>query len=258
MAWHLRRLLEAVKEAACGLEGRWGWLAGPIALLARMWTRRERREAAAAMQAVQGMLQAFLGLIEDFRAGRLAPQDAMPEANEAASGEIAAPPPLSSAAGVGEGTCGAGGAEAYPSPSRIGPHFCEQKWEPVAGPSLSLKGRAIVGADGVVALPISPAAQWIPACAGMTGTVKARTGLPERIAARARPPPKDLFRKIEVRTPGTGVLILLRYRNDNRSAVTGACCRLPSLPALNRRPSHEPPPLAAVHTRDSRAESTAR
>src|SRR4051812_4058095 len=33
MAWHLRRLLEAVKAAACGLDGRWGWLAGPMLLL---------------------------------------------------------------------------------------------------------------------------------------------------------------------------------------------------------------------------------
>jgi hypothetical protein len=89
MAWHLRRLLEAVKEAACGLEGRWGWLAGPIALLARLWTRRERREAAEAMQAVQGMLEAFLTLIEEFRAGRLAPPDAVPEVNEAAKSGVA-------------------------------------------------------------------------------------------------------------------------------------------------------------------------
>src|SRR6185369_11179583 len=74
MAWHLRRLLEAVKEAACGLEGRWRWLAGPLALLTRMLTRRERREAAEAMAAVQGMLQGFLTLLEDFRAGRLQPE----------------------------------------------------------------------------------------------------------------------------------------------------------------------------------------
>jgi hypothetical protein len=73
MAWLLRRLLETVNEAACGLEGRWRWLAGPLALLTGMRTRRERREAAEAMQAVQGMLQGFLTLLEDFRAGRLVP-----------------------------------------------------------------------------------------------------------------------------------------------------------------------------------------
>ena len=82
MAWHLRRLLEAVKEAACGLEGRWRWLAGPLALLMRICTRRERREAAEAMRAVQGLLEAFLGLLEDFRAGRLKPEvDAEAEEN---------------------------------------------------------------------------------------------------------------------------------------------------------------------------------
>src|SRR6516165_294474 len=79
MAWHLRRLLEAVKEAACGLEGRWGWLAGPLAPLMRICTWRERREAAEAMRAVQGRVEAFLGLLEDFRAGRLATENATQE-----------------------------------------------------------------------------------------------------------------------------------------------------------------------------------
>ena len=94
MAWHLRRLLEAVKEAACGLEGRLRWLTGPLALLTWLRTRRERREAAEAMQAVQGLLEAFLGLLEDFRVGRLAT-----EANETATGRdgaVAPPPPLPS------------------------------------------------------------------------------------------------------------------------------------------------------------------
>ena len=70
LASHLRRLLEAVKEA-CAVEGRWGWLAGPMALLTWVRTRRERREAAEAMQAFQGLVEAFLTMLEDFRAGRL-------------------------------------------------------------------------------------------------------------------------------------------------------------------------------------------
>jgi hypothetical protein len=118
MAWHLRRLLEAVKEVACGLEGRWGWLAGPIALLARMWTRRERREAAAAMQAVQGMLEGFLGLIEDFRAGRLVAENApeekeRPAIDEVAAGQISAPAletPAAPIVGVPASDGGAGAA----------------------------------------------------------------------------------------------------------------------------------------------------
>jgi hypothetical protein len=108
MAWHLRRLLEVVKET-CGLEGRWGWLTGPLALLTWLRTRRERREAAEALRAFQGLAEAFLGLLEDFRAGRLVAQNA-------AEVEIAA-----------DEANGTDRAAAYPSPSRIGPHFCPQK-----------------------------------------------------------------------------------------------------------------------------------
>src|SRR5690242_2324112 len=114
MARHLRRLLAAVKDA-CGLEGRWRWLTGPMALVAWFWTGRERREAAEMMAAFQGMVETLLGMVEDFRAGRLVAEKVVVE----------------------------DGAVAYPSPSRIGPHFCQQKWEPVAGPALPLKGGGI-------------------------------------------------------------------------------------------------------------------
>ena len=78
---HLRRLREAVKGTACALEGRWRWLAAPMALVVWVLTRRERREAAETMRAMQGMLEAFLAIFEDFRAGRL-PASAPPEVVE--------------------------------------------------------------------------------------------------------------------------------------------------------------------------------
>jgi hypothetical protein len=56
---HFHRFLEAVKEAF-GLEGRYGLLAGPMALLFWLRTRRMRKEAAAAMA------EAFRALMEQF------------------------------------------------------------------------------------------------------------------------------------------------------------------------------------------------
>ena len=98
LASHLRRLLEAVKEA-CAVEGRWGWLAGPMALLTWVRTRRERREAAEAMQAFQGLVEAFLTMLEDFRAGRL-PECARLEADaEGGVSPVAHPPPQPSPSG---------------------------------------------------------------------------------------------------------------------------------------------------------------
>src|SRR5690349_11649240 len=79
---HLHRLLEVVKGTACALEGRWRWLARPMALVVWVLTRRERREAAETMRAMQGMLEAFLAMFEDFRAGRLVAESA-PEVVEA-------------------------------------------------------------------------------------------------------------------------------------------------------------------------------
>jgi hypothetical protein len=91
-----------------------------------------RKGLAGAMEkAILSLLELLLALLADFRAGKLTPP-------APASGDAA-----------GQGANGAGdGGVSYPSPSRIGAHFCQQKWEPVAGPSLSLKGRGIQRANG--------------------------------------------------------------------------------------------------------------
>ena len=86
---------------------------------ARVAARGARKGLTGAIEeAILGFLELLMALLADFRAGRLAP---LAPASEDTAG-------------------GADGAVAYPSPSRIGSHFCEQKWEPVAGPALSLKG----------------------------------------------------------------------------------------------------------------------
>jgi hypothetical protein len=80
LACHLRRLLEAVKEA-CGMEGRRGWLTWPVALLMWIRTRRMRNEAAAALEQFKTLVEQFLALLEDFRAGKLT-APATPEVRE--------------------------------------------------------------------------------------------------------------------------------------------------------------------------------
>jgi hypothetical protein len=114
LAYHLRRLIEAVK-GACAEERRWGWLAGPVALLTWIRTRRMRREREAALEQFKGMLEGLLGLLEDFRAGRL-PTQTTPEVHEA-----------------GEAVNGAG-AVAYPSP-RPTPTRGEGEEDPSPQPS---------------------------------------------------------------------------------------------------------------------------
>jgi hypothetical protein len=112
LAYHLRRLLEVVK-GACAEEGRWGWLAGPVALLTWIRTRRERREAAMAMEAVKGLVEALLGLLEDFRAGKLPTQttpDPPPQPSPSWGEGVEAEPQVHEA---GETV---NGAVAYPSP----------------------------------------------------------------------------------------------------------------------------------------------
>jgi hypothetical protein len=84
-------------------------------LRASVAARGARRGLRGAIQeAILGFLEVLLALLADFRAGRLTPV---------------------AADGTGEEAAVADGAAAYPSPSRIGPHFCEREWEPVAGPA---------------------------------------------------------------------------------------------------------------------------
>jgi len=206
MAWHLRRLLEAVKDA-CGLEGRWRWLTGPLALVAWVWTRRERQEAAVAMTAFRGMVETLLGIVEDFRAGRLVPECAVANEEDGAGaaasrrlgrcagqspvtregelgtegappGALAGPPPLPSPARAGEGVDCADGAVAYPSPS----HRIESGGKP------ALKGRGNWCDAG---REVSAIGQWIPAFAGMTGAVG---GAGILHSLRARSPPGRFFK----------------------------------------------------------------
>jgi hypothetical protein len=76
LADYLHRLLEAVKEA-CGMNGRWpGLLAGPIALLVWIRTRRMRKEIEAAAKHFATMMEQLLVLLEEYRAGKLTAQNA--------------------------------------------------------------------------------------------------------------------------------------------------------------------------------------
>ncbi len=98
------------------MEGRRGWLAGPMALLGWIRARRERREREAALEQFGALVEAFVMLLEDFRAGRLPMQDEGSEPKRAeanGAGAMAYPsPPLWSASRPeptrGEGVCVAG------------------------------------------------------------------------------------------------------------------------------------------------------
>jgi hypothetical protein len=77
LAHCLGRLLETVKEA-CGVEVRRGWLAGPMALLIWVRTRRERKERAAALEAFKALLEEFLAVLKEVAAGTI-PAEPEPE-----------------------------------------------------------------------------------------------------------------------------------------------------------------------------------
>ena len=233
MAWHLRRLLEAVKEA-CGQNGRWKWLTGPLALLTWMRTRRERREVAEAMQAVQGLLEAFLGLLEDFRAGRLAAENTVQvdeepeeveqsvarrptedvEADRVSACSAAVPETLISDASVG--------GRDYRVDPRVKSEDGKDDNKLIHKGNLSpaLTGGTVAsapsGATGSIRAAVGPrrfsahsavvpgvfrtrgnrigaTSQWIPAFAGMTGTLWLAMSLLRSLAERARSPPEANF-----------------------------------------------------------------
>ena len=87
-----RGLLEAVL-GACGLEQGRGLLAGPLALLMWIRTRRLRKEAAAFAEHFRVLMEQLLALLEAYQAGKLpAPEDLgwMPFASHHAGGLSAA------------------------------------------------------------------------------------------------------------------------------------------------------------------------
>ena len=124
-----RSLLEAVKEG-CAREKQWGLLAGPMALVAWIRTRRERKEAVAVMEQVKTLLEEFVALLAEVaaaeaNAGEGADAVAPPsprlvrfaaQSPIKGEGEGEEPPPQPSPARAGEGASGAEGAVAAPHP----------------------------------------------------------------------------------------------------------------------------------------------
>jgi hypothetical protein len=207
MAWHLRRLLEVVTGAARGLEGRWGWLTGPLALVMWFRTRRERREAAEAMAAVQGLLEAFLGLLEDFRAGRLKPEavEREEEGQDGADGAVSHPSPQPPRSGGGgevaaSGTDGAVAASPRPRSAPAEPGGLE-------------RGER----GGTKRLPhppdeLPPRRRRIEATAPLRSPASSAATRDCCVVARARSR-RCVFSKSRMIGLGIGATILFRYRN---------------------------------------------
>lgn len=208
LAQSLRRLLEGVKEACC-VEGRWGWLAGPMALLTWLRTRRERREAALAMAAFQGLVEQLLSMLEDFRAGRLA-AEAKPEgvAPELAEPFVA----LRSTADVVPRRCSASSAASEVDRG-------EREGAQRGGKS----------GDCCAPLPCDAGAVAAKAAARLANSSPSRRARPQfvfgpglRRRPRARPAAQSVLRasragpfsKDRFQARGFGAPILLLYRND--------------------------------------------
>jgi hypothetical protein len=125
--------------------------------------------AGAIEKAMLGLLELFLALLADFRAGRLAP-----------------PAPASES--------GEDGVVSYPSPSRTGAHLCQQKWEPAAGPAprvkpggdASLSPKGLQGANGA-----GDGGETVVAAASQ-GVELSHRGDPPRPHGRALAPTPDM------------------------------------------------------------------
>ena len=136
-----------------------------------------RNKLAAALQkAILRLLSVLMTLLAEMRAGTLAAAAPGGKVETGAASETDSAAERAAVAGADRGR--------HPSPSRIGPRFCEQKWEPVTDPALALKARgnksrnADVGAFGA-------------GVAEVARSVAAGAGLPEerdRPCAPLRPP----------------------------------------------------------------------
>ena len=200
-----------------------------------------------------GLLELLLALLADFRAGRLAAPAPVSEdagsalvasprrhgpietegAGSGADGAVAYPPPQPSPSrGEGKEAGGADDVVRYPSPSRIGPHFCQQKWEPVAGQppgGEGCKGRTSRMVRWLTPHPAPPRrvplryAQWGP---DQGGREKKRTA---RMAWLVIPrPPRGSSPQASRRSSGAGfqggrtgwhVAVLLRALSGSESLV---------------------------------------
>jgi hypothetical protein len=176
LADRFRSLLEAVKEG-CAREKQWGLLAGPMALVTWIRTRRERKEAAAVMEQVKTLLEEFVALLKEVAAAEAGEPDA-PAGNEAGEGmkcvggAITDPSPRPSPSrGEGEGAGGAVAAPHPPASQSRGKQTVPLR--PSAPSAVNVIDRGERGEAQrwvrIVAARVVLATHWIPAFAGMTG-----------------------------------------------------------------------------------------
>jgi hypothetical protein len=181
-----RHLLQVVKGALGG-ERRRGLFSGPLALLTWMRTRREHKEREEALQQFKALLEEFLALLADFRAGKLAADmtppvyDAQPKAPQVRQSgpswrRIVETWPLLrfselyAASGVGQErpSLRPTGSILGSSPRTVAglPQSAEGEGAPVRAARRSLRCK--------LAHAFRAAEPWIPACAGMTSWLFAR------------------------------------------------------------------------------------